>query len=181
MELAIKVSNQRVNIDYMSLWGSKSSIEEKHPSNSRKFGASSWYAGVKLKQATAVAGDVAKTAGSSVADAAERAGSVVRSRWSLLQQQQSKDGGPTMQERWRTTSTAIKKNLLETKEKVAVGLQDTKEKVVVGLSDTKEKVAVGRVKVEEVWYFHLEPSCLEMLLWKYEMDSLIEMPHSTKV
>ena len=114
-------------------------------------------AAVKIKQATSVAGEVAKTASSSVAEAAERAGTVVRSRWSLLQQQQSKDGGPTVQERWRSASTVLKKNLLETKEKVAVGLQDTKEKVVIGLSDTKEKVAIGRVKVEEVRYSYFEP------------------------
>lgn len=103
-------------------------------------------AGVKIKQATSVAGEVAKTASSSVAEAAERAGTVVRSRWSLLQLQQSKDGGPTVQERWRSASTVLKKNLLE-----------TKEKVVVGLSDTKEKVAIGRVKVEEVRYSYFEP------------------------
>lgn len=119
-------------------------------------------AGVKIKQATSVAGEVAKTASSSVAEAAERAGTVVRSRWSLLQQQQSKDGGPTVQERWRSASTVLKKNLLETKEKVAVGLQDTKEKVVIGLSDTKEKVAIGRVKVEEVRYSYFEPLDLNL-------------------
>jgi hypothetical protein len=100
---------------------------------------------------------VAKTAGSSVADAAERAGSVVRSSWSLLQQQQQQQqqqhggnkeggGGHTIHDRWQSASSAFKK----TREKVALGLQDTKEKVVIGLSDTKEKVAIGTVKAVEV-------------------------------
>ncbi|CAM6040602.1 unnamed protein product [Sphagnum compactum] len=110
----------------------------------------------KLKQATAVAGEVAKTAGSSVADAAERAGSVVRSSWSLLQQQQQQQqqhggskeggGGHAIHDRWQSASSAFKK----TREKVALGLQDTKEKVVIGLSDTKEKVAIGTVKAVEI-------------------------------
>ncbi len=91
-----------------------------------------------------------------MADAAERAGSVVRSSWSLLQQQQQQQqqhggnkeggGGHTIHDRWQSASSAFKK----TREKVALGLQDTKEKVVIGLSDTKEKVAIGTVKAVEV-------------------------------
>ncbi|CAK9221721.1 unnamed protein product [Sphagnum troendelagicum] len=104
---------------------------------------------VKLKQATAVAGEVAKSAGSSVADAAEQAGSVMRSSWSLLQQEHGSnkdDGRPTIHDRWQSASSAFKK----TREKVVISLLDTKEKVVIGLSDTKEKVAIGTVKAVEI-------------------------------
>lgn len=124
-------------------------------------------AGIKLRQATQVAGsvvgDAAKNAGTSVAGAAERAGSAVRSRWSLLQvQQQGQDNTfaqnrsvvqdrPSVQERWRTASNSLKKGLQETKEFATIGFLDTKEKVAVGLVETKEKIAVGKVKVEEVF------------------------------
>jgi hypothetical protein len=104
---------------------------------------------MKLKQATAVAGEVAKSAGSSVADAAEQAGSVMRSSWSLLQQEHGSnkdDGRPTIHDHWQSASSAFKK----TREKVVISLLDTKEKVVIGLSDTKEKVAIGTVKAVEV-------------------------------
>ncbi|KAL3695246.1 hypothetical protein R1sor_009322 [Riccia sorocarpa] len=120
---------------------------------------------LKLKQATQAAslvvGDAAKNAGSTVAEAAERAGSVVRARWSLLQLQQqqqhqqqayesSLQERPSVQERFRSASIMLKKQLQDTKELAIVGFLDTKEKAAVGIVETKEKLAVGKVKVEEV-------------------------------
>ncbi|BFI13773.1 hypothetical protein MPTK1_4g20730 [Marchantia polymorpha subsp. ruderalis] len=115
---------------------------------------------IKLRQATQVAGsvvgDAAKNAGSSVAGAAERAGSVVRARWSLLQLQQQQQAHeaslqdrPSVQERFRSASIMLKKQLQDTKELAIVGFLDTKEKAAVGLVETKEKLAVGKIKVEE--------------------------------
>ncbi|KAG6542855.1 hypothetical protein Mapa_015759 [Marchantia paleacea] len=114
---------------------------------------------IKLRQATqaagSVVGDAAKNAGSSVAGAAERAGSVVRARWSLLQLQQqqthetSLQDRPSVQERFRSASIMLKKQLQDTKELAIVGFLDTKEKAAVGLVETKEKLAVGKIKVEE--------------------------------
>ncbi|KAI5073384.1 hypothetical protein GOP47_0011397 [Adiantum capillus-veneris] len=97
---------------------------------------------IKLRNATQTAGifvgDVAKDAGTGVAevaelaaDVAERAGIAMRSRWSLLQQtrqhnvQKGYSQDETMQERLisaaASTSVLLKRSLLETKEKVAVG------------------------------------------------------------
>lgn len=97
---------------------------------------------MKLRNATQTAGlfvgDVAKDAGTGVAEVAElaaevaeRAGSAMRSRWSLLQQarqhnvQKSYTQDETVQERLKlaatSTSVILKRSLQETKEKVAVG------------------------------------------------------------
>ena len=87
---------------------------------------------MKLRNATQSAGifvgDVAKDAGTGVAEVAERAGTAVRARWSLLQQarkQQSSAPDETVQDRLKSaaasTSVLLKRSLLETKEKVAVG------------------------------------------------------------
>lgn len=93
---------------------------------------------IKLKQASQTAGafvgEVAKDAGSSVTEAAERAGTVFRTQWSLLQQsrqqQSSQLSHDSMQERIlsaaASTSTLLKRSISETKEKVATG------KVIVG-------------------------------------------------
>lgn len=98
---------------------------------------------MKLRNVTQTAGifvgDVAKEAGTSVAEVAEmaaevaeRAGLAMRSRWSFLQQQPWQHNVPkkhssddTMQERLKSAATSttvvLKRSLLETKEKVAVG------------------------------------------------------------
>ncbi|KAJ4953929.1 hypothetical protein NE237_030761 [Protea cynaroides] len=87
----------------------------------------------KLKEAGQSAGTFAKDAKGNVADAAGKVGSLMKSRWSIIQQTtlrpSSKDA---MQERLRSaaasTGTLFRK----------------------GMSETKDKVAVGKVKVEEV-------------------------------
>lgn len=97
---------------------------------------------MKLRNVTQTAGifvgDVAKDAGTGVAEVAEmaaevaeRAGIAMRSRWSILQQnrqhnaQKSHSPDDTVQERLKSaaasTSVILKRSLLETKEKVAVG------------------------------------------------------------
>ncbi|KAJ7949490.1 small G protein family protein / RhoGAP family protein [Quillaja saponaria] len=89
--------------------------------------------GAKLKEAGQSAGtfvgDVAKDTKSSVADVAERVGSMVKSRWTLLQQPSTRHA---VQERLisaaATTGTLLRK----------------------GISETKDKASVGKVKVEEV-------------------------------
>ncbi|XP_052174330.1 uncharacterized Rho GTPase-activating protein At5g61530 [Diospyros lotus] len=89
--------------------------------------------GVKLKEAGQSAGtfvgEFAKDAKENVADVAGKVGSVVKTRWSLLQQPSTRHA---MQERFisaaATTSMFLRR----------------------GYSGTKEKVAVGKTKVEEV-------------------------------
>ncbi|GAB2294104.1 hypothetical protein Dimus_028323 [Dionaea muscipula] len=89
--------------------------------------------GVKLKEAGNTAGtfvgEVAKDAKGNVVDAAERFGSVVKSKWSLFQQPSTKHA---MQE--RLLSAAASTGFLLRK----------------GYSESKDVVAVGRTKVEEV-------------------------------
>lgn len=74
-------------------------------------------------------GEVAKDARGNVTDAAERVGSLVKSRWALLQQPSTRHA---VQERLisaaATTGTLFRK----------------------GFSGTKDKVTVGKIKVEEV-------------------------------
>ncbi|XP_075111299.1 putative Rho GTPase-activating protein At5g61530 isoform X1 [Nicotiana tabacum] len=82
--------------------------------------------GVKLKEARQSAGsfvgEVAKDAKGNVGEVAEKVGSAVKSRWSLLQQPSTRHA---MQERFitaaATTSFFLRKGFLETKDKVAVG------------------------------------------------------------
>ncbi|KAL7146581.1 hypothetical protein ABFS83_06G051100 [Erythranthe nasuta] len=89
--------------------------------------------GFKIKEAGNSAGtfvgEVAKDAKVNVADAAEKVGSVVKSRWAIFQQPSTRHA---MQERFiaaaATTSMFLRK----------------------GFSETKEKVVVGKIKVEEV-------------------------------
>ncbi|KAK1285240.1 putative Rho GTPase-activating protein [Acorus calamus] len=76
--------------------------------------------GVKLKQ-------VGQSAGENVADAAERVGSLVKSRWSVIRQSRQQRSLPveTVQERIvsaaASTGAVLKKSLSETKEVVAAG------------------------------------------------------------
>ncbi|KAF3433179.1 hypothetical protein FNV43_RR24281 [Rhamnella rubrinervis] len=89
--------------------------------------------GVKLKVAGQSAGtfvgEVAKDARGNVTDVAERVGSLVKSRWALLQQPSTRHA---VQERLisaaATTGTLFRK----------------------GFTGTKDKVTVGKIKVEEV-------------------------------
>ncbi|PHT52464.1 hypothetical protein CQW23_06926 [Capsicum baccatum] len=88
--------------------------------------------GVKLKEAGQSAGsfvgEVAKDAKGNVGEVAEKVGSVVKSRWSLLQQPSTRHA---MQERFisaaATTSFFLRKGFLETKDKVAVGKTKVEE------------------------------------------------------
>ncbi|KAA8539771.1 hypothetical protein F0562_026463 [Nyssa sinensis] len=89
--------------------------------------------GVKLKEAGQSAGtlvgEVAKDAKGNVADVAGKVGSMVKSRWSILQQPSTRHA---MQE--RLISAAATTGML----------------VRRGISETKDKVSVGKIKVEEV-------------------------------
>ncbi|KAL6989434.1 hypothetical protein U1Q18_015183 [Sarracenia purpurea var. burkii] len=89
--------------------------------------------GVKLKEAGQSAGtfvgEVAKDAKGNVSDVAEKVGSMVKSRWSLLQHPSTRNA---MQERL-VSAAAITGTLLRR-----------------SYSGTKDKVAVGKIKVEEV-------------------------------
>ncbi|CAA6673691.1 unnamed protein product [Spirodela intermedia] len=82
--------------------------------------------GVKLKQASRSAGtfvgEVAKDAGGTVAEAAERVGSLMKSRWAFYK---------TLQEHIRSAATV------------------TSSLVKKGIAETKDVVAIGKVKVEE--------------------------------
>lgn len=73
-------------------------------------------------------GEVAKDAKGNVGEVAEKVGSVVKSRWSLLQQPSTRHA---MQERFisaaATTSFFLRKGFLETKDKVAVGKTKVEE------------------------------------------------------
>lgn len=88
---------------------------------------------MKLKEAGQSAGtlveEAAKDAKGNLADVAERFGSLVKSRWALLQQPSTRHA---VQERLvsaaATTGTLLRK----------------------GVSETKDKVAIGKTKVEEV-------------------------------
>ncbi|XP_059282064.1 uncharacterized Rho GTPase-activating protein At5g61530 isoform X2 [Lycium ferocissimum] len=88
--------------------------------------------GVKLKEAGQSAGsfvgDVAKDAKGNVGEVADKVGSVVKSRWSILQQPSTRHA---MQERFisaaATTSFFLRKGFLETKDKVAVGKTKVEE------------------------------------------------------
>ncbi|KAA8533895.1 hypothetical protein F0562_031412 [Nyssa sinensis] len=89
--------------------------------------------GVKLKEAGQSAGvfvgEFAKDAKGNAADVAGKVGSMVKSRWSLLQQPSTRHA---MQE--RLISAAATTGMLFRK----------------GISETKDKVTVGKIKVEEV-------------------------------
>eukprot|EP00262_Sarcandra_glabra_P008960 TRINITY_DN22906_c0_g1_i1.p1 TRINITY_DN22906_c0_g1~~TRINITY_DN22906_c0_g1_i1.p1 ORF type:complete len:378 (-),score=56.94 TRINITY_DN22906_c0_g1_i1:296-1429(-) len=93
--------------------------------------------GVRLKQAGQSAGtfvgEVAKDAGDNVADVAERVGSLVKRRWSLIQQsRQQPVSQDTVQERIisaaASTSTLLKKGISETKDKVEEAAKKTAHK-----------------------------------------------------
>ncbi|XP_031503567.1 uncharacterized Rho GTPase-activating protein At5g61530 isoform X1 [Nymphaea colorata] len=86
--------------------------------------------GTKLKKAGqsagTVVGEVAKDAGENVADVAERFGSFVKRRWSILQQnrqQQASNGSihERLSSAANSTSTLLKRSISETKEKVTIG------------------------------------------------------------
>ncbi|XP_022891013.1 uncharacterized Rho GTPase-activating protein At5g61530 isoform X3 [Olea europaea var. sylvestris] len=89
--------------------------------------------GVKLKEAGGAAGtfvgEVAKDAKGNVADVAGKVGSVVKSRWTLLQQP--------------STRHAMQERLISAAASTSIFLRR-------GISETKEKVVVGKIKVEEV-------------------------------
>lgn len=89
--------------------------------------------GVKLKEAGQTAGtlvgEAAKDAKGNVSEVAGKVGSIVKSRWSLLQQPSTRQA---MQERLITAAASTSFFLRR------------------GLSETKDKVAVGKIKVEEV-------------------------------
>ncbi|KDP22454.1 hypothetical protein JCGZ_26285 [Jatropha curcas] len=88
--------------------------------------------GTKLKEAGQSAGTyvggVAKDARGNVADAAERFGSAVKSRWAFLREP--------------STRHVLQENLITAAATTGMFLRK-------GLSDTKDKVAVGKTKVEE--------------------------------
>ncbi|KAI3914461.1 hypothetical protein MKW98_017225 [Papaver atlanticum] len=89
--------------------------------------------GVKLKAAGNIFGEAAKEAKENVADVAERVGSIMRSRWSIFQQNNLRPGSKeAVQERFlsvaASTGTLFRR----------------------GISETKEKCVVGKLKVEEV-------------------------------
>ncbi|XP_077235372.1 small G protein family protein / RhoGAP family protein isoform X2 [Tasmannia lanceolata] len=88
--------------------------------------------GVKLKQAGQSVGEVAKDASVNVADAAERVGSLVKTRWALIQQARQRPASrDAVQERIMSaaasTSTLLKKGITETKDKVVVGKMKVEE------------------------------------------------------
>ncbi|KAJ6711168.1 AUXIN-REGULATED PROTEIN-LIKE [Salix purpurea] len=89
--------------------------------------------GVKLKEAGQSAGtfvgEVAKDAKGNVADAAEKVGSAVKSRWAIIREPSTRQA---MQERLITAAATT-------------GMFFRK-----GISETKDKVTVGKTKVEEV-------------------------------
>ncbi|XP_057482549.1 uncharacterized Rho GTPase-activating protein At5g61530-like [Actinidia eriantha] len=89
--------------------------------------------GVKLKEAGQSAGtfvgEVAKDAKENANDVAGKVGSVVKSRWSLLQQP--------------STRHAVQKRLISAAATTGMFIRK-------GYSGTKDKVAVGKTKVEEV-------------------------------
>ncbi|KAI4323729.1 hypothetical protein L6164_023312 [Bauhinia variegata] len=89
--------------------------------------------GVKLKQAGQSAGtfvgEVTKDAKGNVADVADRVGSMVKSRWAILQEP--------------ATRHAVQDRLISAAATTGVLLRR-------GFSGTKEKVVVGKTKVEEV-------------------------------
>lgn len=88
--------------------------------------------GVKLKEAResagAFVGEVTKDAKSNVADVADRVGSVVKSRWAILQQPSTRHA---VQDRLitaaATTGTLLRRSLTGTKDKVAVGKTKVEE------------------------------------------------------
>lgn len=88
---------------------------------------------MKLKEASlsagAFVGEVAKDAKGNVADVAEKVGTVVKSRWSLLQKPSTRYA---MQERFITAAATTSLFLRK------------------GFSETKDKVTVGKTRVEEV-------------------------------
>ncbi|KAJ6700484.1 AUXIN-REGULATED PROTEIN-LIKE [Salix koriyanagi] len=89
--------------------------------------------GVKLKEAGQSAGtfvgEVAKDAKGNVADAAEKVGSAVKTRWAIFREPSTRQA---MQERLITAAATT-------------GMFFRK-----GISETKDKVTVGKTKVEEV-------------------------------
>ncbi|GLT40236.1 hypothetical protein SLA2020_143860 [Shorea laevis] len=89
--------------------------------------------GGKIKEAGQTAGtfveEVAKDAKVNVADAAERVGSIVKSRWAILRQP--------------ATRHAVQESLISAAATTGTLLRK-------GIYGTKDKVAVGKIKVEEV-------------------------------
>ncbi|XVF54931.1 hypothetical protein PTKIN_Ptkin05aG0220300 [Pterospermum kingtungense] len=89
--------------------------------------------GVKLKEASQTAGtfvgEVAKDAKGNVSDAAERVGSMFKSRWAVLRQP--------------ATRHAVQESLISAAATTGTFLRK-------GITGTKDKVAVGKTKVEEV-------------------------------
>lgn len=99
---------------------------------------------MKLKEARQSAGtfvgEVAKDAKGNITDVAEKVGSMVKSRWSFLQQPSTRQA---MQERLAsaaaTTGMFFRKGMSETKDKVAVGKIIVEEVIVVYIYISQSK------------------------------------------
>ncbi|KAG6497913.1 uncharacterized Rho GTPase-activating protein At5g61530-like [Zingiber officinale] len=91
--------------------------------------------GVRLKQAGQSAGSLAKNAGVNVADVAGKVGSLLKNRWTLIQQSSEQQNptasGESIQQRFRSAATS------------------TGELLRKGIAETKEKAVIGKLKVEE--------------------------------
>ena len=95
-----------------------------------------WHTWVKLKEVgqstRTFVGEAANDAKGNVVDVAGRLGSMVKSRWSLLQQPSTRHA---VQDRFllaaASTSTFLRKGMSETKEKVAIGKTKFEEAICV--------------------------------------------------
>ncbi|XP_074588341.1 putative Rho GTPase-activating protein At5g61530 [Curcuma longa] len=91
--------------------------------------------GVRLKQAGQSAGTLAKNAGVNVADAAGKVGSLLKNRWTLIQQSREQQtptaSGESIQQSFLSAATS------------------TGELLRKGLAETKKKAVIGKLKVEE--------------------------------
>ena len=91
-----------------------------------------FFLGFKLRQASQSAGTFV---GEAAKDAGEKVGSLVKSRWALIQQNKERIVSPSkenFQEQIRSAAT-VTTSLLKK-----------------GIAETKDAVAMGKVKVEEV-------------------------------
>ena len=95
-----------------------------------------WHTGVKLKEVgqstRTFVGEAAKDAKGNVVDVAGRLGSMVKSRWSLLQQPSTRHAvQDCFLSAAASTGTFLRKGMLETKEKVAIGKTKFEEVICV--------------------------------------------------
>lgn len=93
-------------------------------------------AGVRLKHAGQSAGTLAKNAGVNVADAAGKVGSLLKNRWTLIQQS-----------REQQTPTASGESIQQSFISAATSTGALLKK---GIAETKKKAVIGKLKVEEV-------------------------------